>query len=188
MIQDKPGCGSVWLECLIWDQEVAGSNPVTPICDNSHINPCGCSSMVEHQPSKLDTWVRFPSPALFFNKAIQFKFSLTVRMPGCGSVWLECLIWDQEVAGSNPVTPICDNSHINPCGCSSMVEHQPSKLDTWVRFPSPALFFNKAIQFKFSLTVRMPGCGSVWLECLIWDQEVAGSNPVTPIKISYLYR
>ena len=25
---------------------------------------CGCSSMVEHQPSKLDTWVRFPSPAL----------------------------------------------------------------------------------------------------------------------------
>ena len=27
---------------------------------------CGCSSMVEHQPSKLDTWVRFPSPALLF--------------------------------------------------------------------------------------------------------------------------
>ena len=24
---------------------------------------CGRSSMVEHQPSKLDTWVRFPSPA-----------------------------------------------------------------------------------------------------------------------------
>ena len=27
---------------------------------------CGCSSMVEHQPSKLDTWVRFPSPAFFY--------------------------------------------------------------------------------------------------------------------------
>ena len=25
------------------------------------------------------------------------------------------------------------------------------------------------------------GCGSAWLERLIWDQEVAGSNPVTPI-------
>ena len=24
---------------------------------------CGCSSMVEHQPSKLVAWVRFPSPA-----------------------------------------------------------------------------------------------------------------------------
>ena len=34
---------------------------------------------------------------------------------GCGSAWLERLVWDQEVA-----------------------EHQPSKLDTWVRFPSPA--------------------------------------------------
>ena len=27
-------------------------------------NTCGCSSVVEHQPSKLDMWVRFPSPAL----------------------------------------------------------------------------------------------------------------------------
>ncbi len=24
------------------------------------------------------------------------------------------------------------------------------------------------------------GCGSAWLERLVWDQEVAGSNPVTP--------
>ena len=24
------------------------------------------------------------------------------------------------------------------------------------------------------------GCGSVWLERLVWDQEAAGSNPVTP--------
>ena len=31
------------------------------------------------------------------------------------------------------------------------------------------------------------GCGSAWLERLVWDQEVAGSNPVTPIgtKIQY---
>ena len=27
--------------------------------------------MVEHQPSKLDTWVRFPSPALFFIVTVQ---------------------------------------------------------------------------------------------------------------------
>ncbi len=24
------------------------------------------------------------------------------------------------------------------------------------------------------------GCGSAWLERLVWDQEAAGSNPVTP--------
>lgn len=28
--QENTGCGSAWLERLIWDQEVAGSNPVTP--------------------------------------------------------------------------------------------------------------------------------------------------------------
>ena len=28
--QQKTGCGSAWLERLVWDQEVAGSNPVTP--------------------------------------------------------------------------------------------------------------------------------------------------------------
>ena len=37
-----------------------------------------------------------------------------------------------RVTGSIPVLGML-------CGCSSMVEHQPSKLDTWVRFPSPAL-------------------------------------------------
>ena len=54
-----------------------------------------------------------------------------ITLTGCGSAWLERLIWDQEVAGSNPVTPTIS-------GCSSMVELQPSKLITWVRFPSPA--------------------------------------------------
>ena len=27
------GCGSAWLEHLVWDQGVAGSNPVTPMCN-----------------------------------------------------------------------------------------------------------------------------------------------------------
>ena len=29
---------------------------------------CGCSSVVEHQPSKLVMWVRFPSPAPLFEE------------------------------------------------------------------------------------------------------------------------
>jgi hypothetical protein len=37
-----------------------------------------------------------------------------------------------DFAGSNPASPTA-------CGCSSMVEQQPSKLKTRVRFPSPAL-------------------------------------------------
>ena len=61
-----------------------------------------------------------------------------ITLTGCGSAWLERLIWDQEVAGSNPVTPIVS-------GCSSMVELQPSKLITWVRFPSPALLLRRML-------------------------------------------
>ena len=38
-----------------------------------------------------------------------------------------------RVTGSIPV--------LGTCRCGSMVEHQPSKLNTWVRFPSPALDF-----------------------------------------------
>ena len=34
--ETKTGCGSAWLERLIWDQEVAGSNPVTPTYNPKH--------------------------------------------------------------------------------------------------------------------------------------------------------
>ena len=42
---------------------VSGSIPELGIIQQIKYFLCGCSSMVEHQPSKLDTWVRFPSPA-----------------------------------------------------------------------------------------------------------------------------
>ena len=41
---------------------------------------CGCSSVVEHQPSKLDMWVRFPSPAflyLLLIMACKIRFDFT---------------------------------------------------------------------------------------------------------------
>lgn len=47
-------------------------------------------------------------------------------------------------------------------GCSSMVEFQPSKLATWVRFPSPALTFAAVAQS---------------VECVLGKDEVLGSNP-----------
>ena len=37
---------------------------------------CGCSSMVEFQPSKLATWVRFPSPAPMLSKAFTPPYNL----------------------------------------------------------------------------------------------------------------
>ena len=38
---------------------------------------------------------------------------------------------------------------------------------------------NKASQEVKSIGDYPSGCGSAWLERLVWDQEVAGSNPVT---------
>ena len=39
----------------------------------------------------------------------------TVRyLSGCGSAWLERLVWDQEVAGSNPVTPMFQQVQVVP--------------------------------------------------------------------------
>ena len=46
------------VERLPVKEMVGGSNP-----SGSASKLCGCSSMVELQPSKLITWVRFPSPA-----------------------------------------------------------------------------------------------------------------------------
>ena len=43
------GCGSVWLERLVWDQEVAGSNPVTPI---------DFAGVVQWQNTSLPSWIR----------------------------------------------------------------------------------------------------------------------------------
>ena len=45
------------VEHLTFNQRVPGSIPGRVTTD------CRCSSMVELQPSKLTTWVRFPSPA-----------------------------------------------------------------------------------------------------------------------------
>ncbi len=53
---------------------------------------CGCSSMVEHQPSKLNTWVRFPSPAplMYQFKAQRRFFLLPIRTENSTKFSLIC--------------------------------------------------------------------------------------------------
>ena len=60
--QDKSAKNGVWLS-LARALDLGSRGRRFESC---HPDLCGCSSMVEHQPSKLDTWVRFPSPASLY--------------------------------------------------------------------------------------------------------------------------
>ena len=81
-----------------------------------------------------------------------------------------------------------------------MVEHQPSKLDTWVRFPSPALMAQWLSWLeRRPVTAEVTGSSPVWVVCskyllhslygilaqlgehLPYKQRVTGSSPVGPI-------
>src|SRR5258706_15877688 len=77
---------------------------------------CGCSSMVERQPSKLHTPVRFRSPALGFwisdfgirNLVRNQKSAIRDAFAGVAQL-VEHLIGNEEVVGSIPI-PSCFKS------------------------------------------------------------------------------
>ena len=47
--------------------------------------------------------------------------------------------------------------------------------------------YNTICVTEITTRKQKTGCGSAWLERLVWDQEVAGSNPVTPIYARHQY-
>ena len=49
------------------------------------------------------------------------------------------------------------------------------------------LRYNGFCVSEMDLDKSTSGCGSAWLERLIWDQEVAGSNPVTPTIYTIIF-
>ena len=67
-------------------------------------------------------------------------------MTGCGSAWLERLVWDQEVAGSNPVTPIIWKL----CASGSGVEHHLAKVGAAGSNPVSRFFIIKNCGIKES--------------------------------------
>ena len=60
--------------------------------------------------------------------------------------------------------------------CSSMVEHQPSKLNTWVRFPSPALKMNILFIMR------------EWLSWWSTTLPRSGSRVRVPSRALFLYK
>ena len=72
------------------------------------------------------------------------------------------------------------------CGCSSMVERLPSKQDTRVRFPSPALLqvdegcLQRAIgTWQVSETVQNLAAVAQLVERVLGKDEVMGSSPIS---------
>ena len=65
------------------------------------------------------------------------------------------------------------------CGCSSMVELQPSKLTTWVRFPSPALIW------PIGQAVKTPpfhggNTSSILVRVIVGDDALKGNTRSHP--------
>ena len=73
-------------------------------------------------------------------------------MTGCGSAWLERLVWDQEVAGSNPVTPILTNMREWLSWWSATLPRSRPR----VRVPSRAFFMQKDIHKDILLHEMSP--------------------------------
>ena len=108
---------------LLWEQDVAGSNPVIPTIF------CGCSSLVEPQPSKLMRRVRFPSPAPVFivtkNIVLGHFFSKTestIFLPldknlfgGLFSAVLPSVFREEECRWSPCINSVCFCHRTNRC-------------------------------------------------------------------------
>lgn len=65
---------------------------------------CGCSSMAEHQPSKLVMWVQFPSLAPFFY--LYFR-QMSMRGGVRNGVWILCCIVGAGVSVGCGGTLVC---------------------------------------------------------------------------------
>ena len=72
------------------------------------------------------------------------------------------------------------------CGCSSMVELQPSKLVTWVRFPSPAPAQRVLFMGSPQETVRKGGFCFICLVCLFGSIAIASQCAYHIIRMIFL--
>ena len=90
----------------------------------SPVLSCGRGGMAD-APDLGSGVERRKSSSLFVRTVSRFpRYAVVAQL-------VECHLAKVDVAGPSPV-------YRSTRGCSSMVELQPSKLVTWVRFPSPA--------------------------------------------------
>ena len=152
----KTGCGSVWLEHLVWDQGVAGSNPVTPIFCDSY------AGVVQWQNTSLPSQIRgFDSHHPLQN----IEDVLILQSKTADGV---------SKAGVFTRLKNAENAFLNMCSQLSWIEQRPSK--PWVGGSNPF----EHIEDRLCLM----GIGCLiwwvqrsWLARQIVALEAQGSNP-----------
>ncbi len=89
-----------------------------------------------------------------------------------------------------PPPPVNESSEYRIVrGCSLMVELQPSKLTTWVRFPSPAPYWLTDLPIRVAVNGRPKSVAHIAqsVEHFLGKEEVTGSNPVMGSIASYMF-
>ena len=105
-----------------------------------------------------------------FSPAVNQK---SIFLSRCNSVWLECLLWVTKPTAAGGRKREAEEAQRNRAMRRIGTARQFRKPGDQSRISSPAV--NQK-------SIFLSRCNSVWLECLLWEQDAAGSSPVTSTK------
>ena len=97
----------------------------------------------------------------------------SIFLSRCNSVWLECLLWVTKPTAAGGRKREAEEAQRNRAMRRIGTARQFRKPGDQSRISSPAV--NRK-------SIFLSRCNSVWLECLLWEQDAAGSSPVTSTK------
>ena len=123
-------------DCKSDGSAFAGSNPALPTNPARPPTPPGHQPL-RHLPSGALQILR-STPALGSRGAGRTSYRCSLRPPPNTHPRPTPRHRRPKASEEDPVSPSRPAVEPRSCGRSSMVERQPSKLHTWVRFPSPA--------------------------------------------------
>lgn len=116
---------------------------------------CGAQVRFLHFPPAIRLRTDYP----MYSKSQWHGGALTaISVPVSYSQWSALLFWRFRWGLYRTVPTAASVGDI--CGCSSMAEHQPSKLGMWVRSPSLAPFFY--LYFR-QMSMKGGGRNGMWL-------------------------
>ena len=157
-------CNSVWLECLLWVTKPTAAGGRKREAEEAQRN---------RAMRRIGTARQFRKPgnqSRNFSPAANQK---SIFLSRCNSVWLECLLWVTKPTAAGGRKREAEEAQRN---------RAMRRIGTARQFRKPgnqSRNFSPAANQK---SIFLSRCNSVWLECLLWEQDAAGSSPVTSTK------